>query len=410
MTNIKVWTKNFTLLLIANVISRIGTVIYNVVLAWWITEQTGSAKIIGVILAATLVPTALFSLVGGEFSDRLNKKNILIVTDILSGLMSILTAIMAYYKIVNVPILIMTNFILGTSSCLFKPTFKSIVPEIIEKNSLVKANTFLTSAAETTKVIGPFIGAFILSISLLGAPGAFLINGLSFILSAILELFIDYKKSNVNTKKQGNVMENIKEGLVYVYKNKIIINILILVSVINVFLASFEVLMPLFVQNILMEGSKYYSYILSAYSLGGICVILTSFFVTKLPINQKTLAISIALSGIPLLFLTLLAKSFTLFIIIFIFGFTGSIFNTLFFSYIQINVEKQFLGRTFSTMYLIAFIATPIAYVVFGYLGNTILNTVFIYVGISVILCALPLIISKDKKKEKEEKETEAAI
>lgn len=400
MNKSNIFNKQFLLLFIGNITSKIGTVVYNIVLAWWIVETTGSARLTGYILAASLIPIVCFSLIGGVYIDRLNKKYILMFTDIISGLVVIFIGVMAYYDFINVPLLIISNFILGSCSCLFKPSLKSIIPEIIEKEHLVKVNSIITSVSQAAKVIGPIIGALFISIKYIGVSGTFIINGITFIISAICEFFIHYKHTYIEGNKTS-IIKDIKKGLTYIYDKKGIWNILVIISVANVFLSSFIVLIPLFVKNVLMESSQYYSYVMAVFSMGGVCVILVHIILKEISCNQITLAISIALTGIILALISVMSGTIVFLPCIFLFGFLVNLFNTMFYSYIQASVDKEYLGRTFATTYLIASIMTPLSYVIFGYLGDFFIDTIFLYTGIAVFVCTLPLIFTRNYKREK---------
>ncbi|MGP9077513.1 MFS transporter [Geobacillus thermodenitrificans subsp. calidus] len=111
-----------------NSISQLGSVIFTMALNWWIVDMTGSAKILGVVTAISLIPSVFINLFGGVVSDRFNKRNILILMDIIAGSMCILLGFFTDNNSVNIPLVIAVNIALSISFSLFSPTMRAIIP------------------------------------------------------------------------------------------------------------------------------------------------------------------------------------------------------------------------------------------------------------------------------------------
>ncbi len=401
MTNTnKCWNGNFLLIVLGNFVSRMGTIIFDIALSWWLVDVTGSARYIGYILAASLLPVAVLSPISGVFSDRWNKKYILIISDFLSGIFSICVSIMAFLNMMNIPLLILFSFLLGTCSSLFKPTIKSIIPRLVDKSSLIKANSIFATISHTTKMVGPLAGGALIALPSIGVPGTLAFNGLSFIFSAISEIFIKYKAKQSSSKK-SKIISSLKQGFGYVNSNKIIKNLLIVASLSNIFLASLVILLPLYIKLILKEPVRFYSFTLAAGAIGGIIISILFIIAKNIKPTLKLITLTITLTGI-MLSLASLSPIFKPLLLIFIFliGLLSTAFNTLYYSYVQAIVDKDLQGRVFSIIYMIATISIPVSYLVFGFLGDYILKLVFFYSGIGIILCSLPLFFIKNLANE----------
>lgn len=388
----KHFNKNFTILSTANIISGVGNIIYNTTLTWWITNVTGTAKYVGYIMSASMIPVVILGPLSGVISDKFNKRKILIYSDIVSGIVTFFVCIILYIKKLNIPFLVICSFLLGASNTLFKPTVKSIIPEIVNNESLVKANSYLNGMFEIIRIISPLIAGLIIKIPYLGILGAFVINSISFFVSALLEIFIKYT-NNTNKSKDKSILTPLKKGFSYIWKVRTLRIIIITVCITNFFLASFEVLIPLYVKNVIMGSSSYYSYLLSSFSIGGICISIILMKKNIETITMRLLGIPLILSGILLIIMSIITNKYLLLIIILLLGLNESLFNVMFFSFIQTSVKDEFLGRAFSIIFLLNMLLTPISYVCFGYLGDFLLNKIFIISGIGIILSTSPLII-----------------
>lgn len=393
------WNNNFLLIASGNLISRLGTVIFDLSLIWWLTQETGSAKYSGYILAASLIPIAVLGPISGVLSDRLNKKLLLISSDIISGIVTIGVSVMAYHNHINMPLLIIACFLLGVSSSLFKPTIRSIIPELVSKKHLVKANSVTNNLGEVTKVIGPLIAGILMAIPSFGVPGALFINGLSFLLSGILTVFVKYTSPSAK-KTYGTIIGDLKAGFSYIFSNSTIKKLIILCGSVNFFLVSFNVLLPLYVLKVIDGQAGIYSYALTAEAVGGIAITVVILLSKGIQPRPQSLAWFITLAGMSLLLIPIFKTTISLLVLTFMQGLFMGAFNTLFFTYVQEQVEQDYLGRVFSIIFMIAIIVQPISFIIFGYLGDHIIGSAFIYAGIGTIFCTLPL-LNMEKRSSK---------
>ncbi|ADL52823.1 MFS transporter [Clostridium cellulovorans] len=381
--------RDFSLIFVGNTISVLGSVIYDTAILWWVTEYTGSAKDGSLILAAAMLATIIISLFSGIIADNANKKYILVVTDILSGLVCISVAIMIKFNILNMIFLILASAILGINNALFRPTIKSFIPEVVNGEKLVKANSLLESIGAVIRIAGPVIASYLVTIKFFGIWGCMFLNGSSFIISAIFELCVNYKvkvKRKISFKK---VFPDILLGFKYAFKEKNIKLAIINAAVVNFFLVSFNIMLPIFTQNILYKDSKFYSYMLSAEAIGAI--IATTYLIKKEKKDIELLTIfnSIFLIGVIYTIFTIRLHIFILIAGIALVGGLSSYFNVLFISYIQKNINLEYLGRIMAIIILSLNIVVPIAYIFYGFLGEYVLRNVFIYSGLAMVIYCL---------------------
>lgn len=386
--------KNNVLLISGNSISKLGSIIFSVSMNLWIISITGDAKLLGIILFLSSLSTIAFNLISGVISDKFNKKMILFFVDFISGIILLISSPFISPNSTGITILILVNIFLSIGFSLFSTTSKSIIPNVIDKSNVKDFNSTFTFINQIIKIVGPSIASFLFALEFIDIKGIFIINGISFILSSFLVSLLNYEYK-YNEIKQLNILSDIISGFKYIKNDFILISLLITTAMVNFFLAGYNLLLPLYTKNII--GSEYiYGLLLSSEALGAIVGSLLLKYSKKKDSSIKNISINLLLCGIvflPLLF----SKNLTLLIlVIFFFGFFLARFNINFFTFIQINVNNEYLGRVFSIIFTIVSILMPFGSLIFGFVGNYILDYSFPIIGIGIILSNSFILLRKE--------------
>lgn len=392
--------RNYVLLLAGNAVSRLGNVIYNVILSWWITEKTGNPIGIGYILAASSLGNVLMSPYGGVLADSIKKKYIIVFTDIISGITTIYIACLIQLDVQNVWYYVAGSFILGVCSAAFRPSIRAILPYLCKEEHIVKSNSLINNLGELSNIIGPSIGA---ALMLLGSNGAFyaiLIDGLSFLFSALSETFIMYEEEKGNTDGNAKFLSAFIDGCKAVKGHYFIWLSIVMVSLINFCLASFEVLLPSYVLNLANSSENVYSNLLTVYAVGGVLVSLFMIAAKNLKVNFNKLCFSIIIIGIALSIFGTSKNIFLSGFIVCILGACETYFSTNFFSILQVKIEKEYLGRVFSIVFTISMLLTPVSNIFYGHLGKRFLELSFVCSGIFVVFFAMIYLIKGKRSAE----------
>ncbi|WP_242292476.1 MFS transporter [Bacillus cereus group sp. BfR-BA-01441] len=390
-------TLNYVFLILGNSTSKLGTVIYQTILAWWLVEKTDSAKAFGYISFASLLPIVLFNFFSGVIVDKFNRKKLLIISDIVSGLTCISIAYIAFLDIINIPLLILASFLLGASSAIFGPASKAILPEIVNKDSVANCNSITSTIGQIIGIAAPMIAGFLLKDFSIGIAFIFLINGLTFLISALCESFLKYNFSKTKNKKD-TYWSALKEGFHYTKKHKWLINLLIVSAIVNIFIAPYNVLLPLYLKRAYLDNIFLYSQSLTAEAIGGVLGGMMILFSKNKISNQKMLATNIFFCGLSAIFMQVFINKYILLISIFSFSLFLTRFNVLFFSLVQTTVEKNMLGRVFSIIIMISLSTMPISNLIFGYLGDYMLDYVYIMSGIGICFASMLSILNFNLK------------
>lgn len=172
----------FALLLAGQTLSRIGDFLYEVVLAWWVLQETGSALAVGTVFVFALLPALLFGLIGGVAVDRFPRIPIMLLSDVLRGVLIVGVAVASFNDALLVWHVYAVSLLFGIVDAFFQPAYFSLVPALVPEGDLPSANSLSSMTFQFGRIAGPPLGALLIGLG--GTSLGFLVNGLSFFLSA----------------------------------------------------------------------------------------------------------------------------------------------------------------------------------------------------------------------------------
>lgn len=173
--------RTFALLWVGQSISRVGDFLFQVALAWWVLEKTGSATVMGTVLIATMAPMLVFLLLGGVAGDRLPRIPMMLASDLGRGIIQAVVALLAFSALLEVWHVYLAGLLFGLTDAFFQPAYAALVPEIVPAADLPSANSLTSLSTQAARVVGPALGAAIIAAG--GTAAAFAIDAASFFVS-----------------------------------------------------------------------------------------------------------------------------------------------------------------------------------------------------------------------------------
>jgi MFS family permease len=177
-------SRAFALLWAGQTLSRIGDALYQIAVAWWVLERTGSAAAMATLLIVSFAPTVLLLLIGGVVVDRYSRLAIMLASDVLRGLIVCAMALLAGGGLLQLWHLVLLNLVFGVVDAFFQPAYTAAVPELVREQELPSANSLSSISTQLGRVAGPPLGAAIVAVG--GPVLAFGLNGLTFLIAAAL--------------------------------------------------------------------------------------------------------------------------------------------------------------------------------------------------------------------------------
>ena len=180
--------KDFRYLFLGQSASVIGDRVVVVAIALFVTQRTGSATDLGVILAAQSVPLVALLLFGGVWADRLPRHRIMVVTDLIRAGLHALLAALIFTGAVEIWQLVVIEAAFGAAQAFFQPAYTGLLPQTVPESMIQDARALTESTANLAFMVGPAI-ATVLVLGV-GAGEAFAFDAATFVLSAALLLRI----------------------------------------------------------------------------------------------------------------------------------------------------------------------------------------------------------------------------
>jgi MFS family permease len=260
--------RNYRLFFGGQGISLIGTWMTRVATAWLVYRLTRSAFLLGLVSFASQIPILLLGPFAGVWVDRLNRRRVLVITQILSMLESFALAVLALAKIITVPEIIALNLFQGAINAFDMPARQSFVVEMVENSDdLGNAIALNSSLVNAARLIGPSIAGIL--IALVGEGYCFLIDGFSY-MAVIASLIAMVVLVEPRKRRHGKVLSELREGWDYVLGFRPVSSILLLLAVISLVGMPYTTLMPIFASQILHGGPHTLGFLMAAVGVGAL--------------------------------------------------------------------------------------------------------------------------------------------
>lgn len=378
--------RNYRLFFFGQSISLIGTWIQRIAAPWMVYNITGSAFMLGFVGFLGQLPTLLLSPYAGVLSDRMEKKKLLLITQVGLMLQALFLAILFLTNIIEIWHIIVLSILHGVFNSFDVPARQSMVVEMVDnKEDLSNAIALNSTIFNGARLVGPSIAGIL--IALTGEGICFLINAVSFIFVIASLMMMKLPPQNIADKSQ-NIISHFKEGYKYTFGFRPIRDVILLLFVINLFAMPFQVLMPVIAKQYLKGSSDTFGILMAATGIGALtgAIYLAS---RKNALGlAKMIYKAITVFGLGLIlfsFSTNIVLSVCLMIITGLGMMLGTASaNTV----IQILADDDKRGRVMS-FYSLAFLGTaPIGSLLSGWLADVIGAANAIMLGGIVILTA----------------------
>jgi DHA3 family tetracycline resistance protein-like MFS transporter len=304
----------FALLWAGQTISRIGDYLYQVALAWWVLEKTGSAAAMGTVMICSLAPMLVFLLIGGVAVDRLPRVQIMLSSDLARGAIVSAVALLATAGQLEVWHVLVASLLFGLVDAFFQPAYVALVPELTPRELLPSANSLTSISHHLGRVAGPLLGAAVVALG--GTSGAFAFDAASFFVSAACLIpLLDRSAGQPRTPHTPNtsLLRDAREGIMTVLAMPVLWISIGAISLCNIALAApYTVALPLLVKSHLNGGihtlGLLYALFPVGYILGGAWLGRSSRIRRRGPTIYLALmagGITLALFGLPVPLLAL---------------------------------------------------------------------------------------------------------
>jgi len=251
------------------VVSTIGSMVQVTVLSWYIYQISGSPFLLGLMGVFEFGPVLVLILFVGVLIERFPKRNILIFTQALLLVQSLLLALLVWTGSTNYWLFAMLALIGGISMSIDQPTRQSYFVELVGEKDLPNAISLNSTTFNLARIIGPIIAGIVMKY--VGTAVCFLLNGLSFIPVLYGISLIKIKnKPNPDTFER-HIFNGIKKGFQYAVKNRNIFPTFLIMLMVCTFSMNYGVILPVLAKDVLSGDESTYSFLMSIFGMGSLC-------------------------------------------------------------------------------------------------------------------------------------------
>lgn len=394
----KLFTRNFTLLILGQVSSLTGNYTLKFALSMYVLEQTGSASIFAGMLSTALLPTVLLSPFGGILADRANRKHIMVALDALSGL-SVLAAGLLLPLGRELWVIGALLVLLSVLAAFESPTVQACVPQMVSPQNLVQGNAVVSQVSAVTSLVTPFLGS--LFYTAFGIGPVFAAAVVCFWLTALLECMIhlEYQKPPRTAGIGAIVREDLAVSAHFLRREQPdILKLLLLAALAGMFVSGTAVVgFPYLVRTVLGLSATYYGAAESAMGaaaiLGSLCAGLLGKKLRVRDLSAIFLSFGLSLFPIGLSFLLPVGRMARYGVLLFFFCVCQlgvCIFSTYAITLIQQRTPKQLMGKVMSCVFTLSMCAQPVGQVVYGALFDCFSDSVYwVLIPTGMLICLI---------------------
>jgi MFS family permease len=234
--------------------------------SWLVYRLTGSAFLLGVVGFAGQIPTFIFAPFAGVWIDRLDRRQVLLVTQILAMVQSLALAVLSLAGHINIQEIIWLSGFQGLINAFDMPARQAFLVQMVEdKQDLGNAIALNSSMVNLARLVGPSMAGAVIAVS--GEGSCFLIDGISYI-AVIASLLAMRLQSGTLKPSTGSMLAQLKEGWAYVSGFAPVRTILLLFAIVSLMGWPFTVLMPIFAGRILKGGPHTLGFLMGALGIG----------------------------------------------------------------------------------------------------------------------------------------------
>jgi len=253
--------------LIASTISNLGGLIQSVGAAWMMTSLTTSADMVALVQASMTLPVVLLSLIGGALADSVDRRKIMLISQICMLFVSVALSIFTWAGWMTPWLLLGFTFLVGCGAGFNAPAWQASVGDMVPRTHLPGAVALNSMSYNVARSVGPAIGGAIVAAA--GAAAAFAVNASSYV--ALIFVLARWRKPPVvQTLPRESLAVAASAGVRYVLMSPALLSVLGRGSIFGLGACAAIALMPLMAKELIAGGPMTYGLLLGSFGLGAV--------------------------------------------------------------------------------------------------------------------------------------------
>ncbi|MFT3994090.1 MAG: MFS transporter [Dysgonomonas sp.] len=385
----KSWKRTFAIIWTGQALSLLSSSIVQFAIIWWITMQTGSASALAMASIAGIIPQILLGPFIGVWVDRLDRKKIMIISDLSISAFTLALGILFYFDVVAIWHIYILLAARSVGSAFHYPSMQASVPLLAPESQLTRIAGINQTLYSIANIAGPAIGA--VCCSLLPMQTIVLIDIAGAVWACSTLAFVTIPKAPP-VEQHNNVWRDLRASFLVLYQNKGLFAMTIAWLIVVFFFVPVDSLFPLMTSRYFAGGAVEMSAVEIAFGVG---MLIGGGAMSIWGNNKgrvKMINSGLIVMGFCYLLTGFLAPTqFILFItLVLVMGISVPVFNSPIMSLLQTNIEPGMLGRVFSLMDTLILLPVPFGLIFIGTISDTIgVNNIFLIAGVAIIVVGI---------------------
>ena len=342
--------RDFCLMWLGACASTIGTFVQQFAQSWLIYDLTKDPFYLGLDLFLGQLPVILFSLVGGVFADRMDRRKMLLSSQYIQMTCAFILTALFLAHTVKVWHILSLSFVVGLGQSFGGPAYSALLPTLVPAEDLSNAIAMNTIQFNLARVLGPTLGG--LAYATLGPTWCFALNGVSF-LAVILSLMMIHVKF-VPAKSKETILKSMSEGIAFILQREGLAALVFLAFSTTLLGFSLTGFLPVIVRTVFQGGPRTYQLLLVCSGAGSIVGALIVAASERLKEHGRVALLTLLALGTAIVGFAMSRWLPLSCVLIFISGAAIMASASLMLSLVQLIVSEQMRGRVMS-VYSLAF-------------------------------------------------------
>ena len=386
----KLWNKDYLLMLQGSAVSAIGDILYSVAIGYWVYETTGSSTLMGIMSSISMFMTMFVMPFSGTIIDKCNRKGIIVGMDGARGVIMLAVGALAFADKLNVPVVLLAAFLASACTVFFSPAVSTRLIDIIPHDDMVRGQSVHSGINTFLNLVGKALSGAL--VAFLGVPLIIVLNGVSYLFSAVTELFITVPR----TVHQGEavtvrgVLKDFSTAIRTILKDKFLKLFIPSALILNLLGAGPSTLMLPFV---LEKGFTVdmYGYLMSVETAASlICVCLLGVVKLKPRMRYYAMSVGFLSSGVFAIAGYLTGNYAVLCMMLFLSAFANTLGNGIFNASLMLALPEENRGGILGFVSAAATGGSALSAVIFGVLCD--LFPIYLVFTAGMLLSAVPMV------------------
>ncbi|KAF6703579.1 MFS transporter [Bacillus cereus] len=396
-SRMKIATRNIILIMIGKMTSLLGAGIYTFAMGLYVLKTTGSGMGFATTLICGSIPRLICGPIAGAVADRVNRKWLVIGTDLLSSLTMFIMFILTTTFGPSLLFIYVSAALLSICASFYSVSLTSSIPSLVDEGRIQKVSALNQTAASLSNILAPIIGGVVFGF--FSIKSFFLLNSITFFLAVVVQLFIVfdlYKKEKAESKE--HFLTSIKEGFSYVKRQHEIYGLMKIAVGVNFFASALFVSLPYIIVQNLHLSSKQLGVVEGMLAVGMLIGAIA--LSVRKEVNDPFRSVYIGLflfaslslcTVFPLVVTIPKVASFIYYIaFMMLTGISMMVVNIPMQVHLQKTTDPSYLGRVFGLLETISTAIAPLGMIVYGLLLDMLpTSIVMMTLGVGLLLVVL---------------------